>query len=87
MVNVSKQTHSAKPSATVHKAAGDALLSLAADNSSAVISTFRAISNVAGARGESPRDDDPSSGVDLKCESDEMADFEPGLSSISRRVS
>ena len=64
----------AEPSAAVHVAAGDALLSLAADVSSVAVSTSSAASNVAGARGESPRKDDPSLAVDYECESDEMAD-------------
>ena len=71
--NVSK-LHSAEPSAAVHVASGDALLSLAADTSSVVLTTPSATSNVAGARGVSPREDDPSLAVDYECESDEMAD-------------
>ena len=66
--------HSAEPSAAVHAAAGDALLSLAADTSSAVLTTSSATSDLAGARGDSPHEDDPSLAVDYECESDEMAD-------------
>ena len=54
--------------------AGDALLSLAADTSSAVIFNSPATPILAGARGESPRKDDPSLAVDYECESDEMGD-------------
>ena len=59
-----RSIHSAEPSAKVHAAAGDALLSLAADTSSAVVYTSSATSNVADARGESPREDGPSLAVD-----------------------
>ena len=55
--NVSK-LHSADPSTAVHAAAGDALLSLAADVSSAGQTTPFVASNVADARGDSPREDD-----------------------------
>ena len=72
MVNVSKQIHSAEPPAAVH-AAGDAQLSLAADNLSSALLSSPATPNLAGARGESPRDN-PSLAVDYECESDEMAD-------------
>ena len=71
--NVSK-LHSAEPSAAVHAAAGDALLSLAADASSAVQTTPSAASDVADARGDTPREDDLSLAVDYECESDDMAD-------------
>ena len=71
--NGSKRS-SAEPSAAVHAATGDALLFLAADVSSVAVSNSSATSNVAGARGESPREDDPSLAVDYGYESDEMAD-------------
>ena len=64
----------AEPSAAVHAAEGNALLSLEADGSS-VASTSTSASLVgASARGESPRGSDPSLEVDYECESDEMAD-------------
>ena len=75
MVNKSmRYANSAAPSAAVHAAAGDALLSLAADVPSAVVSSSPATLNVAGARDESPRECDSSLEVDYECESDEMAD-------------
>ena len=64
-----------EPSAAIHAAANDALLSLVADNSSTVLSTSLATPNVAGARGESPRESDSSLEVDYECKSDEMADL------------
>ena len=57
MVNVSTSSaHSAEPSAAVHTA----LLSLAAVTSSAIMSYIPATPNVEGARGDSPREVDPS---------------------------
>ena len=67
--------HSAEPSAAVHAAAGDALLSLATDVTSVAQTTPSAASNVADARGDTPREDDPSLAVDYECESDDMADL------------
>ena len=70
MVNdVTKNPHGAEPSAAVHAAAGDALLSLAADTSSVAATPV-----FANARGDSPREVDPSLVVDYECEPDEMAD-------------
>ena len=66
--------HSAEPSAAVHAAVGDALLSLATDVTSVAQTTPSAASNVADARGDTPREDDPSLAVDYECESDDMAD-------------
>ena len=66
--------HSAEPSAAVHAAAGDALLSLATTITSVAQTTPSAASNVADARGDTPREDDPSLAVDYECESDDMAD-------------
>ena len=60
--------------AAVHAAAGDALLSLEADSSSAVLTNSLATPFVASSRGESPREDEPSLAVDYECEPDEMAD-------------
>ena len=71
---VTKKPHSAEPQAAVHAAAGDALLSLSADVSSAAASKPFATLDVAGARGDAPREVDPSLVVDYECESDEMAD-------------
>ena len=65
---------SAEPSAAVRAAAGDALLSLAVDVPSTVVSSTRTTLGVASARGDSPREYDPSLEVDYECESDEMAD-------------
>ena len=65
---------SVAPSAAVRAAAGDALLSLAADGTSAVVSSSPATLNGAGARGDTPRECDPSLEVDYECESDEMVD-------------
>ena len=65
---------SAEPSAAVRAAAGDALLSLAADVPSAVVSSTRTTLDVASAHGDSRRKYDPSLEVDYECESDEMAD-------------
>ena len=50
--------------AAVHATADDALLSLAADILSAVVSSSPATLNIGGARGESPRECDPSLEVD-----------------------
>ena len=72
--NVTKKPHGAEPLAAVHAAAGDALLSLAADTSSVAASYNPATPVVADARGDSPREVDPSLVVDYECESDEMAD-------------
>ena len=66
--------HSAEPSAAVHAAVGDALLSLATDVTSVAQTTPSAASNVADARGDTPREDDPSLAVGYECESDDMAD-------------
>ena len=66
--------HSAEPSAAVHAAVGDALLSLATDDTFVAQTTPSAASNVADARGDTPREDDPSLAVDYECESDDMAD-------------
>ena len=65
--NINKKPHAAEPSAAVHAAAGDALLSLAADTSSVAASYSPAI--VADARGYSPREADSSLVVDYECES------------------
>ena len=65
---------SVEPSAAVRAAAGDALLSLAVDVPSTVVSSTRTTLGVASARGDSPREYDPSLEVDYECESDEMAD-------------
>ena len=64
---------SAEPSAAVRAAAGDALLSLSADVLSAAASHPSATLDVAGARGDTPREVDPSLVVDYECDSDEMA--------------
>ena len=66
--------HSAEPSAAVHAAAGDALLSLATDVTSVAQTTPSAASDVADACGDTPRENDPSLAVDYVCESDDMAD-------------
>ena len=71
---VTKKPLGAEPSAAVHAAAGDALLSLSADVSSAAASKPSATLVVAGTRGDAPREVDPSLVVDYECESDEMAD-------------
>ena len=65
---------SAAPSSAVRAIAGDALLSLAADGTSAVVSSARTILDIASTRGDSPREYDPSLEADYECESDEMAD-------------
>ena len=65
---------SVEPSAAVRAAAGDALLSLAVDVPSTVVSSTRTTLGVASARGDSPREYDPSLEVDYECESDELAD-------------
>ena len=65
---------SVEPSAAVRAAAGDALLSLAVDVPSTVVSSTRTTLGVASARSDSPREYDPSLEVDYECESDEMAD-------------
>ena len=70
---VTKKPLGAEPSAAVHAAAGDALLSLSADVLSAAASHSSATPVVAGARGDTPHEVDPSLGVDYECESDEMA--------------
>ena len=64
---------SAAPSAAVRAAAAETLLSLAADGTSAVVSSTRTTQDVASARGDSPREYDPSLEVDYECESDEVA--------------
>ena len=51
--NVTKKPHGAEPSAAVHAAAGDALLSLAADTTSVAASYSPATPVVADARGKS----------------------------------
>ena len=71
---VTKKPLCAEPSAAVHADAGDALLSLSADVSSAAATHSSATPVVAGARGDTPREVDPSLMVDFECESDEMAD-------------
>ena len=48
--------------------------SLAAGVSSNAQTTPSAASDVADARGDTPREDDPSLAVDYECESDDMAD-------------
>ena len=71
MVNdVIKKPHGAEPSAAVHAAARDALLSLAADTSPVGASYSPATPLGADARGNSPREVDPSLAVDYECESD-----------------
>ena len=74
IVRKGSNNHSAVPSAAVHAAVGVALLALAADGSSAVLPNSPATPVVAGARGDSPREVDPSLMVDFECESNEMAD-------------
>ena len=71
---VTKKPLGAESSAAVHAAAGDALLSLSADVPSAAASHSSATPVVARARGDTPREVDPSLVVDYKCESDETAD-------------
>ena len=71
---VTSKPLSAKPSAVVRAAVGDALLSLSADETSAAASHSSATPVVAGARGDTPREVDPSLVVDYEGESDEMAD-------------
>ena len=58
--NVTKKLHGADPSAAVHATAGDALLSLATDTSSAVASYSSATPIVASTRRDSPLEVDPS---------------------------
>ena len=70
---VTKKPLGAEPSAAVHAAAGDVLLSLSADVSSAAEPHTSATPVVAGARGDTPREVDPSLMVDYECESDETA--------------
>ena len=53
--NDTKKPHGAEPSAAVHAAAGNALLSLAAETSSTLASYSPATPIVAGTRGNLPR--------------------------------
>ena len=71
---VTKKPLGAEPSAAVHAAADNAQLSLSADVSSAAASHSSATLVVAGARGDTPREVDPSLVVGYECESDVMAD-------------
>ena len=57
---------SAAPSAAVRAAAGGALFSLAADGTSAVVSSTRTTLDVASARGDSPREIRPLFGGRLR---------------------
>ena len=67
-------------------------MSLAADEPSAVVASISATLNVAGARGESPRECDPSLEVDYKCEwkteqspdHRQAADYEPSNEELNR---
>ena len=71
---ITKKPLGAEPSAAVHAAAGGALLSLSADVSSTAASHSSATLVNVGARGDTPREVDPSLVVDYECESDEMVD-------------
>ena len=75
MVNDGTQKpHGEELSATVYAAAGDALLSHAADTSSVAATYSPATPAVADARGDSPRKVDLFLVVDYECESDEMTE-------------
>ena len=65
--DVTKKPHGAEPSVAEHTAAGNALLSLAADTSSVAASYSPATPIVADARGDSPRKVDPSLVVVYEC--------------------
>ena len=68
--DVTKKPHGVEPSAAVHAAAGDALLSLVADTSSVAASYSPTTPVVAVTRLHTPRKVDPSLVVGFECESD-----------------